>query len=70
MCGALVKVIKEITKKSEDVVLDIVSLRMCQNDSMESFVVALMEADDALQLLERDDIDVIKTEPLLVLECR
>ena len=62
MCGTLVKVVKGITNKSEEEVLDIVSLRFAKNDDMESFVGALMEADEALQLLDRDDIRVIKQE--------
>ena len=62
MCGTLVKVVKGITNKSDEEVLDIVSLRFAKNDDMESFVGALMEADEALQLLDRDDIRVIKQE--------
>ena len=62
MCGTLVKVVKDITNKSDEEVLDIVSLRFAKNDDMESFVGALMEADEALQLLDRDDIRVIKQE--------
>ena len=56
------KVVKGITNKSDEEVLDIVSLRFAKNDDMESFVGALMEADEALQLLDRDDIRVIKQE--------
>ena len=59
MCGTLVKVVKGITNKSDEEVLDIVSLRFAKNDDMESFVGGLMEADEALQLLDCDDIRVI-----------
>ena len=63
------KVVKGITNKSDEEVLDIVSLRFAKNDDMESFVGALMEADEALQLLDRDDIRVIKQENLFLLFC-
>ena len=61
------KVVKGITNKSDEEVLDIVSLRFAKNDDMESFVGALMEADEALQLLDRDDIRVIRQENLFFL---
>ena len=63
------QVVKGITNLSDEQVLDIVSLRFAKDDDMETFVEALMEADEALQLLDRDDIQVMKKEILFLFCC-
>lgn len=56
LCEALIIAIQAILPGvSDDEVLQILQLRLCENDASSSLTEALLEVDDAAELLNRDD---------------
>ena len=62
MALTLQTVVQGITNLAEDDVMDVLALRLGIDDSSSSFVESLLEVDEAVDLLEKGDVDLLRAE--------
>lgn len=65
LCQVLVQVVMKILGKSESQALDIVSQRLAANDDSQSFVEALLEIDEAAEVMDKQDLEQLTSEQKL-----
>ena len=62
LCQTLVVVVMKILGKSESQALDIISQRLAVNDDSASFVQSLLEVDEAAEVLDKQDHELLSNE--------
>lgn len=70
LCDSVLQAVQGILNVSDDQALDIVSQRVGQNDLPETWASTILEVDEAAQVLERSDMDLVVAEQREVARCR